>query len=168
MSVNQTASGDRVHKPSRMLKFIFDVPSAMYRMGLGWILGRRVLAVTHRGRSSGTPYTTILEVAAFDRDTQESVVASAYGEEADWYRNIQVTPAIRVQTGRLDYIPQQRFLGEAEARAAATKFCGEHPWEARLVPRVLPAIGAAISARVDETPEEILSSLPMVAFRPKE
>jgi deazaflavin-dependent oxidoreductase (nitroreductase family) len=157
----------RNHQPSRTLKFLFDLPSSVFKWRLGWALGKRVLAVTHTGRKSGKTYTTILEVALFDEETKESVVASAYGTEADWYRNIRATPASRVQTGRLDYVPEQRFLNDAEAREAAVRFCREHPWEAKLVPRVLPSIGAAIPTDAQATPEELLGSLPMVAFRPK-
>lgn len=164
----QTSPPPRAHRPSPVLKFVFDMPSALFSWGLGWILGKRVLALTHTGRRSGTEHTTILEVAIFDEDKRESVVASAYGADADWYRNIRAKPASRVQTGRLDYVPEQRFLTEAEGREAAARFCREHPWEARLVSRVLPAIDAAVSIEDGMPPEEILASLPMVAFRPKE
>lgn len=129
-------------------------------------MGKRALALTHRGRKSGKTYTTVLEVVLFDADTSESVVASAYGIEADWYRNIRHEPATRIQTGRLDYVPEQRFLTDAEAREAAARFCKEHPWEARLIPRVLPSIGAALTLDEQSAPEEQLGSLPMVAFRP--
>lgn len=131
------------------------------------MLGKRVLAVTHRGRKSGREFRTILEAMSFDRETGESVVASAYGPGADWYRNIRAEPALRVTTGRLDYVPQQRFLTADEARAAAERFCREHPFEARLVPRVLPSIGAALPEETDLTPPELLATLPMVAFRPQ-
>lgn len=155
------------HRPSRILKFLFDLPSGLYRWGLGWMLGKRVLAVTHRGRKSGKEHRTILEVAVFNKDIKESIVASAYGSHADWYRNIRSEPALRVQTGRLDYVPEQRFLDQEEAIEAAARFCREHPWEAKLVNRVLPSIGAAIPPGSDLPPEKLLATLPMVAFRPK-
>lgn len=156
-----------VHRPSRLLKFVFDLPSWFYQRGWGWMLGSRVLAVTHKGRRSGREFQTILETMFFDKETGESVVASAYGSEADWYRNIQKESASRITTGRLDYVPEQRFLTDSEAREAADRFCREHPIEARLVPRVLPAIGAAIPTDPGLSPAEVLATLPMVAFRPK-
>lgn len=154
------------HRPSRLLKAVFDLPSWFYGRGLGWMLGKRVLALTHRGRNSGKEFRTILEAVSFDEETGESVVASAYGTGADWYRNIQAEPALRIATGRLDYVPEQRFLTPEEADQAAERFCREHPMEARLVPRVLPSIGAAIPADPDLSPAELLATLPMVAFRP--
>jgi deazaflavin-dependent oxidoreductase (nitroreductase family) len=152
-------------RPRGLLKWFFDAPAWLYRHGFGWLLGRRILAVTHRGRKSGRTYDTVLEVAVHDRATSESIVASAYGEKADWYRNIEAEPAIRVRTGRLDYEPVQRFLSADEARAAAERFCREHRFEARLGPKVLPAIGAAVPDTDD--PVELLAALPMVAFRPR-
>ena len=161
------SSPSTVSRPSRFLKVLFGAPSWFYRIGVGWMLGKRSLAVTHRGRRSGQPHQTVLEVMFFDRDTEESVVASAYGPRADWYRNLQAEPALRVQTGRMDYIPEQRFLTPQQARDAAARFCREHPWEARMVSRVLPAFGAAIPIDSESSPTDLLASLPMVAFRPK-
>lgn len=155
------------HRPSRLLKTLFDMPAWFYRHGWGWMLGKRALALTHRGRRSGNEFRTILEAVSFDPETRESIVASAYGSDADWYRNIRAEPALRVTTGRLDYVPEQRFLTTDETRAAAERFCREHPLEARLVPRVLPSIGAAIPDDTDLTSAEQLATLPMVAFRPQ-
>ncbi len=157
-----------VRRPSGLLKWVFDAPAWLYQRDLGRILGKRILALTHTGRTSGRQYETVLEVVLFDRDTQESIVASAYGTDADWYRNIEAKPAARVRTGSLDYVPVQRFLTPEEGRAAAARFCEEHPLEARLVPRVLPAIGAAVPSGSDLAPAELLASLPMVAFRPSD
>ncbi len=150
---------------SPVLKALFNAPGWLFRRRLGWLLGPRFLALTHLGRKTGAQRITVLEVAVHDPATLESIVVSAYGAEADWYRNIQANPALRVQSGRLDYRPVQRFLSAGEAREAAVRFCAEHPWEARLAPRVLPAIGAVVGDGDD--PAEMLASLPMVAFQPE-
>ncbi len=153
-------------RPSPLLQWFFKAPGRLYRMGLGPMLGRRFLAVTHRGRKSGKLYDTVLEVAVFDPATRESTVVSAYGTGADWFRNLQAAPAVRVRTGRMDYVPEHRILTEEEAINAAARFCRDHPWEAKLAPRVLPAIGAVAPGSSD--PVAMLASLPMVAFRPKQ
>lgn len=152
-------------RPSPLLRFAFNAPAGLYRVGLGRLLGRRFLALTHRGRKSGRLYDTILEVAVFDPATDESVVVSAYGNGADWYRNLQAGSAVRVRTGKLDYPPEHRFLAPEEATATAAEFCRLHPWEAKLAPRVLPAIGAGPTDATD--PVQMLAALPMVAFRPQ-
>ena len=153
-------------RPSPLLRALFAAPAVLFRAGLGWMLGRRFLALTHRGRRSAALHVTVLEVVSFDPDTEESVVASAYGSSADWYRNLQVEPAIRVRTGRMDHTPEQRFLGADEARKVAVEFCRRHPWEAKLVTRILPAIGAAVPGG-SASAVDMLASLPMVAFRPR-
>lgn len=153
-------------RPSPLLQMVFRAPAGLYRIGLGRLLGKRILALTHRGRKSGRLYETVLEVAVFDPATQESIVASAYGTKADWYRNLAAASGVRVRTGKMDYIPEHRFLTPEEASAAAAEFCRLHPWEARLAPRVLPAIGAVTTDSPD--PVRMLASLPMVAFRPKQ
>lgn len=154
-------------RQSLILKWAFRVPSALYRFGLGWVLGRRFLVVTHRGRKTGRLRQTVLEVLSFDSTKGESVVASAYGSDADWYQNLQSENARRVRTGRMDYVPEQRMLTVEEARKVAVEFCGRHRWEARLIPRVLRAIGARMPSDPSQDPVALLASLPMVAFRPR-
>jgi len=156
-----------VSRPSRSLKAVFDAPVVLYRIGLGWMLGKRFLAVTHRGRKTGRLRETVLEVLVFDPDNEESVVVSAYGTRADWYRNLKAQPALKVRTGRMSYVPEQRFLTPEQSREAVVRFSHRHPWEMKLVPRVLPAIGGAVPPDADLDPVDMLASLPMVAFRPK-
>lgn len=150
---------------SPLLKALFGAPGWFYRHRMGRLLGRRFLALTHVGRTSGREFVTVLEVAVYDAEREESIVASAYGSSADWYRNILASPAVRIQTGSRDYRPIQRFLSPEEARQAAERFCAEHPWESKLAPRVLPAIGADVAPGTDAV--DMLSSLPMVGFRPE-
>jgi deazaflavin-dependent oxidoreductase (nitroreductase family) len=152
-------------RPSRVLRAVFRAPESIYRVGLGWVLGYRFLAVSHRGRRTGQIHETVLEVIRFDRRGMESVVVSAYGAGADRYRNIRAEPALRVRTGRLDYTPEQRFLDLEEVRAVAEEFCRDHPLEARAMPRIFEAIGA-IESPDAVAPVEVMSALPMVAFRP--
>lgn len=152
-------------RPSPILKLLFDVPAHVYHWQLGWLLGHRFLMVNHRGRTTGTMRETVLEVLNYDPASEESIVASAYGANAQWYRNIHAYPAIRVRTGRLDYTPQQRFLDPDETRDVAATYCRSHPWAARLAPRLLDAIGAV--DRISSAPAvDLLGAMPMVAFRP--
>jgi deazaflavin-dependent oxidoreductase (nitroreductase family) len=156
-----------MRRPSGFLKTFFAAPSWFYRHDLGWMLGRRFLELTHVGRKSGQQRHTVLEVALHDKQTLESVVVSAYGTHADWYRNIEAAPAVRVKTGRLDYEPEQRFLTPEQQREAAEAFCRDHRLEARMVNKVLPAIGADMPDDAGTDPAEVLATFPMVAFRPK-
>lgn len=131
------------------------------------MLGKRFICVTHRGRKSGRLHDTVLEVALYDQERQESTVAAAFGPGADWYRNIQAEPALRIRTGRMDYVPRQRFLSPEEAAEAASVYCRDHPREAKLLRRGLVAIGAAVDP-AESDPAVMLGGLPMVAFRPRD
>jgi hypothetical protein len=152
--------------PSGPLRALFGSPSRLYGWDLGWLLGHRFLALTYRGRRTGRTLRTVLEVIGYDPSTQESVVASAYGLRAGWYLSIRSAPALLVETGRLRYAPQQRFLAPDEARAVSEAFCRAHPIEARLGASLLGWIGAAIDRRPASV-SQTLASLPMVAFRPQ-
>jgi deazaflavin-dependent oxidoreductase (nitroreductase family) len=148
-----------------MLKAFFNAPRWLYRHRMGWLMGKRFLALSHEGRRSGIERQSLLEVAVYRADTQESIVMSAFGPRADWYRNIQAKPAHLVQAGRVEYVPQQRFIEPDEARAAAEEFCSNHRLEARLAIPIFVAMGGAEKGEFSD-PVDLMASLPMVAFRP--
>lgn len=158
-----TSPGRR--RPSPLLKAFFDAPRWFYTHRMGWLMGRRFLALSHVGRRSGIERQSILEIAVHHPDTRESIVGSAFGTGADWYRNIRATPAHRVQVGSTEYVPHQRFLEPEEARAAAEEFCRAHRLEARMAIPVFVAMGAVEKGEFSD-PVDLMASLPMVAFRP--
>ncbi|QYJ17249.1 hypothetical protein Rxycam_03091 [Rubrobacter xylanophilus DSM 9941] len=75
----------------------------------------------------------MLEVLLHDPGTGESVVLSARGKRADWYRNIEAHPALEVRTGRERYVPEHRVPSEGEAYAALTEYAVRHPVAARVL-----------------------------------
>jgi hypothetical protein len=91
-------------RTARPLRLLFGLVNALYGWGLGGLTGHRFLQLTHRGRRSKRLYRTVLEVIAFEPLTCESVVLSAWGERADWYRNIRATPAAEIRTACERYI----------------------------------------------------------------
>jgi deazaflavin-dependent oxidoreductase (nitroreductase family) len=74
---------------SRLARLLFRSPIWLYRLGLGWIFGHQFLLLTHAGRRTGRIRETVLKVLQYDPLTRETIVASAWGEQTDWYRNIQ-------------------------------------------------------------------------------
>ena len=85
--------------PKGCKRLLFRLPIWCYRLGCGWLLGKRFLLLTHTGRRSGLPRQTVLEVVDYDPDTDTFVIASGYGKQSDWYRNILTTPAVSIQVG---------------------------------------------------------------------
>jgi len=113
-------------KPTGASRLAFRLPIYLYRLDLGWLLGHRFLLLVHRGRESGLLRETVLEVILYDPATRESVVLSAWGEKADWYRNIEAVPALEVRTGGQRYVPEQRFLAP-EVNHAVISYYGQPP-----------------------------------------
>ena len=103
--------------PAGASRLAFRLPIYLYRLDLGRLLGHRFLLLVHRGRESGLLRETVLEVLLHDPATKESVVLSAWGEKADWYRNLEAAPALEVRTGGRRYVPEQRFLAPGENHA---------------------------------------------------
>jgi deazaflavin-dependent oxidoreductase (nitroreductase family) len=138
------------------------LPIYLYRLDLGRLLGHRFLLLVHRGRESGLLCETVLEVLLYDPVTRESVVLSAWGEKADWYRNIEAAPALEVRTGAQRYVPEQRFLAPEENHAVISDYGWRHPLAFRVFARVFsyPLEGTEAARR------EVSCSLRLVASRP--
>ena len=79
---------------------------ALYRLGLGPLVGRLILLLTTTGRKSGLPRLTALQYEEVNGDIY---LGSSRGAKADWYRNIQANPRVHVQ------VKGRRFSGTAEA-----------------------------------------------------
>ena len=125
------------NKPSALAIRLLALPSALYCAHLGRLLGTRFLLLTHRGRKSGRLFQTPLEVVNYDKSTREASVISAWGESADWYRNLDAGGAVRVAIGGRQYQPTVRFLDPKECEALLRGFRRLHPLEARLAPYIL-------------------------------
>lgn len=141
---------------------LLRAPIYLYRWRLGWLFGRRFLMLTHRGRRTGQRRQTVLEVIHHDRATRESVVLAGWGRGSDWFRNIQASPALEVETGGHRFVPSRRILSPEEAEAVYGAFEHRHPLEARVAARLLglPARAAPAERRAR------LAAYPLVAFRP--
>lgn len=153
--------------PGSLLRVLFKLPLWLYRWRLGWLLGHRFVRLTHRGRTSSRLYQTVLEVVRYDPTTDETVVVSGYGPQADWYRNLQAQPAVRVETGRTRYAPIQRFLTPAEVYREMHDYQRRHPWAARLLLRWLVGLlGLPYMGQMARL-QALAERLPMFAFRPR-
>ena len=89
-----------VRPPSGVSRALFRAPIYLYRLGLGWLFGRRILLLNHIGRVSRKQRQVILEVVEHDPTNGSFVVASGWGPTAAWYRKILHTPEVSVQVGR--------------------------------------------------------------------
>jgi deazaflavin-dependent oxidoreductase (nitroreductase family) len=72
--------------------------AANYKRGFGPT--RIVLLLTTTGRKSGLPRVTPLQFEEVDGDYY---IASARGQDADWFKNIQANPNVHVQIQRQEF-----------------------------------------------------------------
>lgn len=146
--------------PSFMIP-IFKLPNILYRLRLGWLLGKYFMQVVHLGRHTGKVRRTVLAVLRFDPKTREILAVSAW-KGSDWYYNIQAAPALRVETGRVHYVPDQRTLSPDEITTAFMEYRERHPLFSRMVCRIP---GWKWDSTYDEF-LELARTLRGVAFKP--
>jgi len=148
--------------PPAFIVPFFKMPLILYRLGLGWILGKRFMLLTHVGRRSGKVYRSVLAVLRFDEKTHEIQAVSPWSS-SNWFRNIQVTPALEVGTGSVRYVPTQRSMSTEDITALFIEFRRQHPIFSRIIARIP---GWKINSSYEEF-LELARSLRGVAFQPK-
>ena len=69
-------------------------PQFFYAIGLGPLYGRLVLLLTTKGRNTGLPRVTPMQYEEIKGDIY---IGSARGSRADWFKNIQADPNVKVR-----------------------------------------------------------------------
>jgi deazaflavin-dependent oxidoreductase (nitroreductase family) len=79
-------------------RLFFKAPLVLWRMGVGPLMEKvaPVMILTTRGRKSGLPRHTGV---AYERIDGIRYAGSAWGAEADWYKNMVADPHVTIQTG---------------------------------------------------------------------
>lgn len=88
-----------VQSPHGLARLAWRAPIWFYRLGLGSLLGKRFVLLNHIGRKSGQLRQAVVEVVSYDQETGAYIVASGFGEKADWYKNLMAHPEITIQVG---------------------------------------------------------------------
>jgi deazaflavin-dependent oxidoreductase (nitroreductase family) len=145
-------------RPGALLRFGLHLPTWLYRLQLGWLLGQRFLMLLHTGRKTGRIHRTVVEVVAHE-DLLTFYVVSGWGRQADWYRNIHQRPEVRIRVGsrtlkaRAEDVPTEKAAGIMEEytnryplafKELTRLFLGEEmrpgPESARRVVKMLPMV----------------------------
>jgi deazaflavin-dependent oxidoreductase (nitroreductase family) len=113
-------------EPGPVGRWFFRAPVYLYRLGLGGLMGRRMVMIEHTGRTSGLPRQTVLESVRYDEDSID--VAAAWGTKSDWYRNLEAEPQLKLSSGRLKGVPATAsVLDEATAESVFAAYSADHP-----------------------------------------
>jgi deazaflavin-dependent oxidoreductase (nitroreductase family) len=156
------------YRPGPIARRVLRMPARLYDWNAGWLLGDRVLCLTHVGRRSGRRYQTMLEVIATGSATGEVIVVTGFGRAADWYRNLQTQPAVEVAIGRRRFAPVHRVLDEAEAAAVLADYESRHRWATPVLRRVLSWLVGWDYDGSDDARRRLMSEMPLVALRPSD
>jgi len=110
-------------------RWLVRMPIGLYQVGLGFLLGQRLLMLEHTGRKTGARRRVVLEV--IDRPAPgEYVIIAGFAGKAQWYRNITTNPRVRVSTGfRRNMAALAEPVPEAESAAILRNFTEHHPAE---------------------------------------
>lgn len=123
--------------PRGMTRLLFRAPIYLFRVGLGWLLGKRFLLLNHTGRKSGQPRQAVVEVVRNDEGSDTYVIASGFGEKSHWFQNLMHNPDVTIQVGRCKLAVTARRLAPAEAADEMAAYAQRHPRAARSLARLM-------------------------------
>lgn len=150
--------------PTGLLKQVLAVPAVLNRLGLGRLLGKRLITIAHVGRKSGARYETTVEVVFHDPDRPEWTVIAAWDERPDWLANLEQRSALAVTVaGRTYDEPEQRRLPREEALDVLAAYAAAHPLAMRVIFRI---VGFPDPRRPGGL-REVAEKCPMLAFAPR-
>jgi len=108
-------------------RWLVRMPIGLYRAGLGFLFGKRLLMLEHTGRKSGARRRVVLEVLARSAPG-EYVIIAGFAGKAQWYRNVTANPRVRVSTGfRRNMAALAEPMPQAESAAVLRGFIEDHP-----------------------------------------
>ena len=113
---------------ARLLKttWLMRMPIPLYRAGLGWMLGPRLVMIEHLGRVSHEPRYVVVEVVERERNVLR--VASGFGDRSQWYRNLRANGVAYLSTGRARRVRSAvRLLDRTESNAVLSRYAVAHP-----------------------------------------
>ena len=116
---------------------LWRLPIWIYRLGFGWLLGKKALLLTHIGRKSGQPRQAVLEILHAYSSENRYLVVSGFGPESQWYQNIKKEPRVTIQVGtkKINAIAEQ--LEKELAGDAMIAYAENFPGNLKTLSRIL-------------------------------
>jgi deazaflavin-dependent oxidoreductase (nitroreductase family) len=135
-------------------RWLVRAPVWVYRARLGAVLGPRLIMVEHTGRLSGRCRYVVLEVVSSAAGAY--VVVAGFGGKAQWLRNVQACPRVRIWSGSRRPVPAAaRRMAAPQAAQALQDYASAHP---RSWKHLRPVLQETLGARIDATG----TSLPVI------
>ncbi len=159
MSATNTHRG-----PTGLLRLVFRIPVYVYRLGLGWLFGKRLVLINHVGRKTGTPRQIVLEVVERDLQTGTVTVVADYGPQSQWYQNLKAHPETTIQIGRRKLAVDSEFLSPEEGADIITRYYKRY---GKLANVLFSVLGYQWDGTEQGAWHIALDTLRFVRFRPK-
>lgn len=148
---------EREGPPTGLKRLLFRAPIPLYRTRLGFLFGERFLMLEHTGRKSGETRRTVLEVVVNDPDA--TYVAAAWGDRAQWLRNVKANPKVTFHLGSRTYETDAEVVEPERAHELMERYATQHP-------KVLDRLASYMLDDPGETPlaqaEHVAERVPMV------
>ncbi len=152
-----------VQPPRGLARLGWRAPIWFYRLGLGGLFGERFLLINHIGRKSGKPRRAVLEVVQHNQESGAYVVASGFGEKADWFQNAMAHPEVVIQVGWKRMPARAERLPLPQATEVLLDYNRRHP-------TALRTLAGILGYRTDGSEADVrffASVIPIVAFTPQ-
>lgn len=126
-----TNSSKRPNLPTGLSRILFRLPIWLYRLHLGWIMGKRFVLINHIGRKSGEVRQVVVEVVRHDQVHERYIVCSGFGQKAQWYQNLVATPDVTIQVGARKLAVHAEFLSAEDGGEEMLSYARRNPIAAR-------------------------------------
>jgi deazaflavin-dependent oxidoreductase (nitroreductase family) len=146
------------------MRLALRAPILLYRLRLGFLLGRRFVYLEHRGRRSGILRKAVIEVVDYDAHKGSVVVVAAWGKKADWYQNILAEPHVTIVLGSKRSPAIARVLSKDEARVHLQTYAERHPAALRELDMLVEGGGRRETEDIIQT---FVDTMPAVEFAPE-
>lgn len=146
----------------QQLRSLLRMPIVLYRVRMGWLLGQRFLLLTHVGRKSGVRRQTVLEVVRYEGSNRTCIVASGWGDKAQWFKNIVANPDVEVTIGTRTHRARARWMRREEVERELREYARRHPRVEKQLARFL--LGRP-SQGLDEDGATLAEQIPLVELR---
>lgn len=147
--------------PTGFLRLLWRLPIRLFQAHLGFLVSKRIMLLTHIGRTSGQPRQAALEVVEH-RNDGSIVAASGFGGAADWYKNVRKTPEVTVQVGSRYHRARAVTLSTEEGGDLMVRYAMKRPRSAKQLSRLM---GFEVDGSADDY-REVGRAIPFVRFTP--
>ncbi len=125
-----------VAPPTGFARLLWRAPIWLYKLHLGWLMGKRFLLLHHTGRISGKARQNVLEVVDYDPQNDVYTIAAGFGKQSDWYQNILKTPDVAIQVGRKKSLRTAVSLDPDSSGQAMVAYAQRNPRAAKELMRI--------------------------------